>query len=275
MFVKINKNPNNILIASYRSGDLIKFCDLIDNGESVNCINEIGESLITEVIKNFDQHDDEKNMLFLKKLIEYDVFMENLSGKATILNTALQFSNWEKTVPILVNVGADPMERDVMGRNFLHSISTINGGEKLYDIAIKAKIDVNCKDQYNCTPLMLASGEGMLPLINHLLKDNAAINIQDNDGETAAMYSARRGKIKCLNFLMENGTNKLLKDKKGNNIAHKIALSGNSIEENDTKEIEYFIKNNKKLFFVKNKNKKTACDIFKEYQNEKYEKFYN
>jgi ankyrin repeat protein len=58
--------------------------------------------------------------------------------------------------------------------------------------ALEKDADVNAKDEYGKTALMLASEYGNLDIVKQLIAKGAYINAKDNEGKTALMYSLKK-----------------------------------------------------------------------------------
>ena len=79
-----------------------------------------------------------------------------------------------------------------------------------------------CTSVRGVTMLMLASGEGQLPLVELLLKHDANVNLQDSRGTTALMDAAGTGHAAIVRRLLHAGAQPGARDHDGNT-AMKIA----------------------------------------------------
>lgn len=66
-------------------------------------------------------------------------------------------------------------------------------------------VDVNLKDEFNCTSLIQDARGGHLECIKLLLLRGADINMTDEDGLTPFISAAIGGNIDCLNVLEKEG----------------------------------------------------------------------
>ena len=91
MNINIDKSDNNPLFEAYEERNYDKFCELIDGGENINCINPCGELLISEVVSNFSGK--KNNRRFFDKLIESNVLFLKSDNDFDILTASISFQN--------------------------------------------------------------------------------------------------------------------------------------------------------------------------------------
>jgi ankyrin repeat protein len=65
--------------------------------------------------------------------------------------------------------------------------------------------DVDVRDKYGRTALMILCEKGNLDLIQNLCQRGANVNATDNDGVTALMFACRRGHLKIVRELFKRG----------------------------------------------------------------------
>ncbi|RUS72919.1 hypothetical protein EGW08_019315 [Elysia chlorotica] len=70
---------------------------------------------------------------------------------------------------------------------------------------IKGGADINARDRYHLTPLMLASREGHLPVVKTLLAAGAQVNMQDSQGWTALTMATQRSRAQIMVELLDAG----------------------------------------------------------------------
>ena len=80
---------------------------------------------------------------------------------------------------------------------------------------IAAGTDLNAKDQYGSTPLMVAATFGKTNAAFALINANAKLNITSNDGSTALHTAAFFGRKEIVKALLDKGADKNSKNKYG------------------------------------------------------------
>lgn len=68
---------------------------------------------------------------------------------------------------------------------------------------IKSCGDINIRDSYYMTPLILAADEGRPDILKLLIDSNADINAQDKIGQTALHLAAGRNNTEIIKLLIE------------------------------------------------------------------------
>ena len=71
--------------------------------------------------------------------------------------------------------------------------------------------NVNIKGDNNVTPLILASQQGKLDVVEFLLDKEARVNDVMTDGKTALLMACKNGHTEIVKRLMEKGANQFLK----------------------------------------------------------------
>ena len=71
--------------------------------------------------------------------------------------------------------------------------------------------NVNIKGDNNVTPLILASQQGKLDVVEFLLDKEAHVNDVMTDGKTALLMACKNGHTEIVKRLMEKGANQFLK----------------------------------------------------------------
>lgn len=104
------------------------------------------------------------------------------------------------------------------------------GNKKTVKELIDSGIDINAKDKYGYTPLMIATENNKSEVVELLLKKGAELNVKNDDGETALMIAAYNNSIKAGKVLIKYGANFELKDSFGRtayDIAHEMYKNAN------------------------------------------------
>ena len=66
--------------------------------------------------------------------------------------------------------------------------------------------EIDAKNDYSLTPLILAASEGHLPVVQYLIEHRAEVNARSyNYGSTALMLAAENGHFPVVQYLVEQG----------------------------------------------------------------------
>ncbi|MBI2213292.1 MAG: ankyrin repeat domain-containing protein [Acidobacteria bacterium] len=74
--------------------------------------------------------------------------------------------------------------------------------ESLIDALVKAKAELEAKNSFGQTALMLAAREGRTQQLDALIKNGAKVNARDDDGWSALMLAAFNGQHQCVKSLI-------------------------------------------------------------------------
>ena len=179
----------------------------------------------------------------------------------------------------LIKHGADPTQKCNAGLNPLHILSTsdrqplssdkqMKDYKKSFDVLISAGTDLNSRNIYGMTPLLVAIKNDNRIAYDILVKKKCNINLSNVDGTTPLMFFARRHRyLGFFNILLESGADPYLTDKYGNNMFHYL-FESSTIEK--MKIYHQLIKKYPKLFFQKNNYGRSAAGnlIFKQFSKE-------
>lgn len=79
--------------------------------------------------------------------------------------------------------------------------------DKLIEILIKAKADVNAANTVGTTPLITAAFFNKVPLMRMLIEAGADLNKKEKTGVSPLSYAARNGNMEAMDLLLEKGAN--------------------------------------------------------------------
>lgn len=152
------------------------------------------------------------------------------------------------TVEVLLNGGANIDQRDERNNTALR-LAAVYGHDKAFEVLLKSDTDINVPDEEGFTllhdaacggatkvvhmvlnagakldpqsqqslwtPLIMASGNGFVDVVQVLVEAGASLNAMDNEGRTA-LHAAAKGKHqKVYQLLLEKGADPDLKDMEG------------------------------------------------------------
>ena len=88
---------------------------------------------------------------------------------------------------------------------------------------IKARTDLNKKDAYGSTPLIIAATFGKTEVAKALVEAGADVNITNNDGGTALHSAAFLCRTEIVQILLDHGADKNIKNKYGSTALESIS----------------------------------------------------
>ncbi len=111
---------------------------------------------------------------------------------------------YEKITRLLLDVGADPTDRDERGRTVL-MFAAAHGHEDVVRLALEAGVDVNATEDQGMTALFAASSTGQPNTARLLIEAGADVNVQDHEGKTALAHATEGGHEAVVALLKEAG----------------------------------------------------------------------
>lgn len=133
------------------------------------------------------------------------VYRTPSNKKYTPLMYAAVFSD-TKMIKLLLKCGVSLEIRGDFGRTVLHEAVGKKNNTENVKLLLDQKIDVDVKDNYGVTPLMIAAENGNNEIIKILLKYGADVNKVDNDGWSALLWACYKGQNGTAKFLLNNGS---------------------------------------------------------------------
>lgn len=97
------------------------------------------------------------------------------------------------------------------------SMAVVYGNEAIIKLLLENGADIEAKDDYNCTPLLLAVvKKGNTDIIKLLLENGADIEAKDNNGRTPLLWAViKRRNEDTIKLLLGNGADVTTKDNDG------------------------------------------------------------
>ena len=115
---------------------------------------------------------------------------------------------------VLLNMGADPNEKDVDGIPLLITVAT-EGNLEALNILLKRDININITDIDSCNAAIYAARHHKMDVLDMLIGRGIDINHQSNCGSTPLMHAAIGNSFGCLKMLVQNGAELNAKDNDG------------------------------------------------------------
>lgn len=220
--------PSKLFIEGCKLGD----CDVIENFINMENVSantcEDGVSALQYAVRS-------KNPFAVKLLLYYDADVNFYNGNHTPLTDACYGHNFE-IAKILLEHGADP---DKVGgynwfpilwvccngnirifellikhkaeislldtkRNNALAFTCVNGNYKIAKRLVELGIDINERNAYGETILMIAAREGSIGIVRLVLEHND-VNAVSKEGNTAIVYASIAGHLNIVKLLIENG----------------------------------------------------------------------
>ncbi|XP_062577843.1 ankyrin-2-like [Saccostrea cucullata] len=153
-----------------------------------------------------------------------DILLRNLQNVDICTrsgSTALHLASLhghDKIVLLLLNKGADINKNSKSGRSPLYLASKTGSVLTVGVLVSNTTIDINCNHQYN--PLIIASENGHLRIVELLLQSKADVNYKDFYERSALWYAARKGHVHIVSYLLEHGAFVNDFDKDGTRVLH-------------------------------------------------------
>ncbi|KAL9035066.1 MAG: hypothetical protein Q9214_006760, partial [Letrouitia sp. 1 TL-2023] len=92
----------------------------------------------------------------------------------------------------------------------------INHHYRVIKLLLDAGADVEARDHYENTPLLLAVRHGLLNCAKLLIDAGANVEARDNDENTSLLLAVRHGRLECAKLLIDTEVNIEAKNKDGN-----------------------------------------------------------
>ena len=207
---------HSALMSAYLSRDFEKFCQLIDEGHNIHCIDTFGMPLINSVIENIDNIKNNKD--FFNKLLSSGVLSKNHSNKFDPLTFSIIRQDDIYYMKKILESGANV---NIIGKSIEDS-DIFSYGPPIFETLCKFDADkINLLLEYN-PDLELCNADGqpilsflfdicmhkdnfLCDFISILVKNGASLEDSDNTGDRPIHYWAKRiGDVKVLDFFIKN-----------------------------------------------------------------------
>ncbi len=116
-----------------------------------------------------------------------------------------------------------PPSLDIHAATFMGNLEAVNQH-------IKARSDLNKKDQYGSTPLTIAATFNKTEVAIALINAGADLNMQSTDGSTPLHTSAFFCRIEIVEALLEKGADKTLRNNYGSSPLESVSAPFNDVK---------------------------------------------
>ena len=287
----IGDTPGVLFLAIFYQTNDYYFKKLLDNGANVNefgicsehaygppihdlIFNEKGH-LLKSLLKKSPDLDicDKGNEPLLNSFIEHNMYLDAYPNR--------QRKGQEKYIneifPLFIKKGIDPTLRGNDGKQAIHLLAENCYDKNIFKNLFKSnyKIDINSRDCFGNTPLIIAAYEDNQAALEFLIEKGADLNIVNSKGHNALMNTIYNLNENMLIILIKNNVNLKLTDKNGNNIIHYIFkhsyIMDYYVTDDDTMEdyLKMILKKEPSLFYQKNKKNQNMIDLLKKYHTDK------
>ncbi|HEY3579042.1 MAG TPA: ankyrin repeat domain-containing protein [Pyrinomonadaceae bacterium] len=120
----------------------------------------------------------------------------------------------------------DPNIRDKDTHTTALEYAVRNGNEEIVRVLLSAKADVNAKDDFGQTALMMLSDSVTSEIVWDLINAGAKVNVRDKDGDTALISAAEVNNVDALKALIEAGAKVNAANSDGDTALIKAASNG-------------------------------------------------
>ena len=178
-------------------------------------------------LKNINSHTYNRVIIIIVMLVVCSavLLLAYLAGyfgsEKTQVFKAAYWGNWER-VKTLVGRGIDVNTKDKYGQTLLILASNCKDKD-IVTLLISKGADTNAHDSSGYTPLHCAARSGLCHIAQILINNNAEINSRDHYARTPLFCAVISGPKKLVEILLHNGAEVNIKDKSGWSPLH-IAL---------------------------------------------------
>ena len=146
-------------------------------------------------------------------LLAYLALAGYVGSEKTQLFNAAYIGNWER-VKTLVDRGIDVNAKDKYGQTLL-ILASYRNDKDIVTLLISKGADTNIHNASGSTPLHCASRRGLYQIAQILIDNNAKVNSRDRYGRTPLFYSVSSGPKELLEILLRNGAEINIMDESG------------------------------------------------------------
>ena len=110
-----------------------------------------------------------------------------------------------KIIKLLINKCPEIININGIGRKSPLHFAVLYNCPKIVELLVKSGANINKKDTYWRTSLLLACKYGYSQIAEYLIKCDAKIDICDNSNNSPLHYACAFGNLQCIKILLANG----------------------------------------------------------------------
>jgi len=135
--------------------------------------------------------------------------------------------NHIEEVKSIINQRIDVNIKNDFGNTAL-MIAAREGYLNIANLLIKSGADINLQERWGCTAIILAVQNVQFEMAKLLIEHGADVNIKNKMGQTALMIAARDNRLEITNLLIEHGANVNIKNNNGYTALNIATSRGNN-----------------------------------------------
>ncbi|XP_054706488.1 ankyrin-3-like [Uloborus diversus] len=210
LFLKTGLNINTqndigrpIIHEAVKSGNekLVKF--LLNYGADMNAVDKFGQTALHIALDKFQEPIVD---MFLN--YKFDVNSQNKEGESLLFSACR--ARHEKAVKKLLELKVFRVNQIKNGKTVLHILCSYSQSDltaRLVKYLLDYKADIDCVDEYGCTPLHYACQSCNEKVVKLLLKHRAKVNHEDKERATPLHYAIVKKQLNIVQLLLEYGAN--------------------------------------------------------------------
>jgi ankyrin repeat protein len=179
--------------------DTHKITELINQGASVNVVDENGKTLIHIVAQNDRTH-------IIETLVRLGVDVNQADNVGATPVHYAAYNGRTEAIETLVRLGADVNKTDNNGKTPIY-IAAINGRPNSIETLVRLGADVNKANNDNETSVYYAAENGNAGAIEILVKFGADVKKANRIGKTPLYIAAENGNAGAIEILVKFGAN--------------------------------------------------------------------
>ncbi|XP_067653150.1 putative ankyrin repeat protein RF_0381 [Haliotis asinina] len=174
--------------------DVVKF--LVGVGADVSLVDSEGNNVLHWACIGGDL----ETVKLIVSMNAVDINSRGWYSKTPVM-VAAQLGH-RNVVKFLVGTGADVSLGDSDGDNVLH-LACIGGDLETVKLIVSMNVlDINSREQYNMTPVMMAAGKGFSDMVKFLVGRGADVSLGDSDGDNVLHYACFGGDLEIVELIV-------------------------------------------------------------------------